>query len=160
MTQEDGTYLGQAQIRVFCRNPTTFQDLGDIQDATVLVQAFDNPFTSPDVEFLINGVPGPVTVGPFTGTTTFTIGSLMPNLHLAAQPVGAHIEVVTSIQTSGGTTPLPTMPLWGGITFGSVWNGGSIVATTPELGSLALFGTGAVGLAGYAMMRMRSGRRR
>jgi hypothetical protein len=33
-------------------------------------------------------------------------------------------------------------------------------AATPELDSLALFGTGAAGLAGYALMRLRAARRR
>jgi hypothetical protein len=33
------------------------------------------------------------------------------------------------------------------------------VAATPELDSLALFGTGAMGMAGYALMRIRAGRR-
>ena len=31
---------------------------------------------------------------------------------------------------------------------------------TPELDSLALFGTGAAGMVGYALMRLRAGRRR
>lgn len=157
--QEDGTYSGPAQVRVYCRNPLTFADLGDIEDATVLVQAYNAP-TAPTAVFLINGVTGPVTLGPFTGPTTFTISSPTPNLHLAVQPVGAHIEVLTSVTTSGGTTQLPTIPLWGGVTFGQVWNGGPIVAQTPELGSMALFGSGAVGMAGYVMTRLRAGRRR
>jgi len=33
------------------------------------------------------------------------------------------------------------------------------LAQTPELGSLALFGTGVAGVAGYALLRMRAGRR-
>jgi hypothetical protein len=33
------------------------------------------------------------------------------------------------------------------------------VSATPELGSLVLFGTGAAGVAGYALMRLRAGRR-
>jgi hypothetical protein len=33
------------------------------------------------------------------------------------------------------------------------------VAATPELGSLALFGTGAAGMAGYVLMRIRARRR-
>jgi hypothetical protein len=34
------------------------------------------------------------------------------------------------------------------------------LATTPELDSLALFGTGAAGMAGYALMRLNARRRR
>jgi hypothetical protein len=33
------------------------------------------------------------------------------------------------------------------------------VSATPELDSLVLFGTGAAGVAGYALMRLRAGRR-
>lgn len=34
-----------------------------------------------------------------------------------------------------------------------------LLAQTPELSSLALFGTGAAGMAGYAVVRLRAGRR-
>jgi hypothetical protein len=37
---------------------------------------------------------------------------------------------------------------------------GDVIAATPELDSLVLFGTGAAGLAGYALMRMRARGRR
>jgi len=46
---------------------------------------------------------------------------------------------------------------------GSNGNGGRnnppSIAATPELDSLALFGAGAIGMAGYALMRLRAGRR-
>jgi probable HAF family extracellular repeat protein len=42
---------------------------------------------------------------------------------------------------------------------GGLTNGAS-PAQTPELGSLALFGSGAMGVAGYALTRLRAGRRR
>jgi hypothetical protein len=38
-------------------------------------------------------------------------------------------------------------------------NGGPPLNATPELGSLVLFGSGAGGVAGYALMRLRAGRR-
>jgi hypothetical protein len=38
-------------------------------------------------------------------------------------------------------------------------NGGPEISATPELDSIALFGTGAAGMAGYALMRLRAGRR-
>ena len=50
----------------------------------------------------------------------------------------------------GGTAPLPVAPIGGGVN----------IAATPELGSLTLFGTGAAGMAGYALARLRAGRRR
>jgi hypothetical protein len=67
---------------------------------------------------------------------------------------------------------LTASPIWaapGGNGNGSSnRNGGSgndngnnppVVSATPELGSLVLFGTGAAGLASYALMRLRAGRR-
>lgn len=41
-----------------------------------------------------------------------------------------------------------------------VFGGGGIYAATPELDSLVLFGSGATGLAGYALLRLRARRRR
>ena len=37
---------------------------------------------------------------------------------------------------------------------------GDVIAQTPELDSLALFGTGALGMASYALTRFRARRRR
>jgi hypothetical protein len=43
---------------------------------------------------------------------------------------------------------------------GDPWNAGPSPAQTPELGSLALFGTGAASIAGYVLVRVRAGRGR
>jgi len=64
-----------------------------------------------------------------------------------AIPIGLHIEYATATSdliAGDGTYAL---------------GGGFVYAATPELGSLALFGTGAMGMAGYAMMRFRARRR-
>jgi hypothetical protein len=58
--------------------------------------------------------------------------------------VGLHLEV--AIGTGGGSFPI------GGIV------GGQIFARTPELGSIALFRSGALGLAGFALARLRMAR--
>jgi hypothetical protein len=56
--------------------------------------------------------------------------------------IGMHFDVDAP---TGGTVVLP--------------DEGLIFAETPELDSLVLFGTGAAGMAGYAMMRLRARRR-
>ena len=40
---------------------------------------------------------------------------------------------------------------------GSMGDGGPNLGATPELSSLALFGSGAAGMAGYALRRLRAG---
>jgi hypothetical protein len=65
----------------------------------------------------------------------------------AAIPIGLHIEWATA--TGDAITGDGTYLL----------GAGTVFAATPELDSLALFGTGAMGMAGYAMMRFRARRR-
>ena len=43
---------------------------------------------------------------------------------------------------------------------GGIWGPGLNPRQTPELSSLALFGTGAAGMGAYALARLRAGRRR
>lgn len=57
-------------------------------------------------------------------------------------------------------TASPAAAAPGGIGNGSGGNNPPIVSATPELDSLTLFGAGAVAMAGYALMRVRAGRRR
>ena len=56
-------------------------------------------------------------------------------------------------------TPVP-LPAIGGGGGGVIGGGGGTPNQTPELGSLALFGSGAAGMAGYALLRFRNRRRR
>jgi hypothetical protein len=71
----------------------------------------------------------------------------------APQVVGLHLDWAVgraSYQDAkGGTQDLPSLLVGGG----SIW------AATPELDSLALFATGAVGMAGYGMTRLRARRK-
>jgi hypothetical protein len=157
----DGTFQGEAAAEVFCRKGTT--NLGQISDAKISVSI--NP-TQPGVTqsmFAIEALNGvatagsnPAVLGPFDGTVTFRITSpsnlLAPGI--SASDVGMHLEVVTAAWGDPLTDPAKTSgPLTPG-TFGDV------VAQTPELDSLALFGTGAVGMATYALTRFRARRRR
>jgi hypothetical protein len=93
-------------------------------------------------------------IGPFTGTATFRItapDTLLPD-GVASMAVGTHLEVVAE----GYGTPLID-PVTGATLKPGTF--GDVLAQTPELGSVALFGSGALGMAGYALMRLRAGRR-
>jgi hypothetical protein len=163
----DGTFQGEGSLQVYCRDAHTFGNLGDITDAQVKITI--NPATpgvTPDM-FKITGVNGvgvanvngatpgnPVQIGPFTGQAGFLITSpanlLAPGI--AAEDVGVDFQVVT--QAWGA--PLKD-PINGRIL--GPFAGGDIVAQTPELDSLALFGTGALGMLGYGLTRVRAARR-
>jgi hypothetical protein len=159
-------YTGTGSVRVFCTTPGVGfgqpgYDLGDIVDATVLVQAFDlagGPVATFQVIDPASGQPvdGPVRIGPFTGTTTFTIVSDTDNLALAAQPVGWNIQVVAAV----GNTSFSAPGFGPGLGAYGPSAGGPVLAKTPELGSLALFGTGLAGMGSYALARYRAGRSR
>jgi hypothetical protein len=90
------------------------------------------------------------------GHATFTLRAYSPVQPFLAGPDGApqliglqlDMGVGTGITHTGETFPVPV----GGY--------GGIFAATPELDSLALFGSGAVGMAGYALTRFRARRRR
>jgi hypothetical protein len=89
------------------------------------------------------------------GKVTFLLRAQSPVHPFLAGPDGAPqligLQLAygtgTGITPDGGTYPVYT----GGL--------GSIFASTPELDSLVLFGTGAAGLAGYTLLRLRARRR-
>jgi hypothetical protein len=150
--QPDGSFQGTGLIEVFCKGPTG-ADLGGIQGAKVQIAA--TPDAGVVTTFLINNVPGPVVIGPFDSSASFTLTSHTPNLNLqvSADPnadgaIGSHTETVIAAfgQTLTGDHPISQE--------------GGIFAATPELDSIALFGTGATGMAGYVLMRMRAARGR
>ena len=156
----DMTYQGDGQIEVFCKagNGT---NLGDIPDAQVKVSVLPTggvPGVTASM-FTITGTavatPGnPVFVGPVSGLSAFTItapATLLPPGVVSAD-VGVQFEIVTLAYGAPLTDPSTGYVLKPG-TFGDV------LAATPELDSLALFGTGALGLVGYALMRRRAARR-
>ncbi len=149
--QPDGSFQGTGLVEVFCQS-ATHTNLGGIQGAKVQISATPEPGIA--TTFLINNVPGPVVIGPFDGSATFTLTSHTPNLNLqvstdptADGAIGSHTETV--IAAFGQNISGPPIAQEGGI-----------FAATPELDSIALFGTGAMGMAGYAIMRMRAARGR
>jgi hypothetical protein len=91
------------------------------------------------------------------GTRTATIISVLGfGLVLTASPIGA--APGDNGNGHGNAGGLGQGQNGNGNAFGLVSNSPS-PAQTPELGSLALFGTSAAGAAGYALMRWRAGRR-
>jgi hypothetical protein len=78
-----------------------------------------------------------------SGTTTIHVESDTPDLNLIVQTPDSGVGLLSQVVTGSAR---------------SVTN--LIFAQTPELDSIALFGTGAVGMIGYAMMRMRAARGR
>lgn len=84
------------------------------------------------------------------GNASFTLeadSATVWDLATLAQPIGLQFELTTSVNTSTGLQSVTRM-LTGDI------------RATPELDSIALFGSGALGMAGYALLRLRAGRRR
>ncbi len=155
-TPPDGTYQGISAVHVFCQDPNTLLSLGDISQAEVKITI--NP-TDPGLTqsmFTIDGAgvatPGnPVVIGPFDGTSQFTVTGasnlLAPGV--TAAKVGLDIEVVTQAWNKSLFD----------VTIGTVLNpnaGGDVLARTPELDSLVLLGSGAMGLLGYASLRRRA----
>jgi hypothetical protein len=162
----DGTFQGQGTIEVFCKAPDG-SSLGEISDAQVkiTVNANDGYNSNMFQVSALNGVgvtdvsssrPGnPVLIGPFTGRATFLISSPSSLLEagISADDVATDIQVVTQAWGAPLTDPATGVTLRPG-TFGD------ILAQTPELDSLALFATGAAGMAGYGLTRLRAMRRR
>jgi hypothetical protein len=157
----DGSYVGQGTAEVFCRRRSDGANLGDIPDASVTISV--NPNTSGITQsmFTISGVGvpaqgsgNPVTIGPFTGTATFQVVGRSDLLAagVAAAQVGVDIQVVSDAWGGSLTDPTTGVTLHPG-TFGDV------LAQTPELDSLPLFGAGALSLLGYAQLRMRTRRK-
>ncbi len=163
----DGTFQGQGTLEVYCRalNGT---NLGDVSGAQVKITINPTQAGLTPSMFQIsalNGVgvtnvnassPGnPVFVGPFTGNAAFLITS--PSTLLApgiwAEDVAVDFQVVSQAWGEPLKDPATGATLRPG-TFGD------ILAQTPELDSLALFGSGAAGLVGYGLTRIRAQRRR
>lgn len=161
----DGYFRAYGTISVFCLAPNG-TNLGGIPDAQVKIAV--NP-SGPGISASMVSVaaqggvattsldpstPGnPVLVGPFSGTVSVVLSApsniLPPGIALGA--IGFKVQIVEAAW--GGPLEGP-----GGFGLGP-GSFGNVLAQTPELGSLALFGAGAAGMAGYALTRLRSRRR-
>jgi len=160
--QIDYSYQGTGQVEVYC-SAANGTNLGDVTDAQVKISISPSDPSINASMFTVSGdgvptanfnpaTPGnPVLMGPMSGPTNFTItapANLLP-AGVAAADVGAHFEVVSLAYGQPLTDPKTGITLKPG-TFGDV------IAQTPELDSLALFGSGALGIVGYALLRRRA----
>jgi hypothetical protein len=140
MAQVAGGYEGQVRVRVYCG-----------ADGTLVPNSAVEMWTNvPNSS--INGTPAtesdPVTVRLPSGEDLVWIRSDNPDLSGWKARVGTN--TVTVIGAYGSTIDPKDYPT----ASGAIW------AQTPELGSLALFGSGAAGMAGYGFMRLRAARSR
>lgn len=118
---------------------------------TVLpLQGFDPGLPFPSVPLATP--PGLVTDDQ--GNVQFTLYAQSPDTAMLAAPdggtqvIGMQLDAGRGVVTSAGGGGSPVTFRVGGF--------GDVFAATPELDSLALFGTGAAAMAGYAMLRMRA----
>jgi hypothetical protein len=162
-----GGFKGQSSIEVFCRRQSDGANLGGIQNAKVQISINPTAAGVTASQFQISAVNGvattdvgsthgnPVVVGPFDGNAAIEIAmpaGILP-AGVVAQDVGMHFQVVTEGFGSTLTDPLTGSTLHPGTM-------GDILAQTPELDSLALFGTGVLGMFGYGLTRLRAATRR
>lgn len=143
-------------VHVFCTNAAGTADAGFITNVSVTLNAVNAGFSSATFEISANGGafvpgnPGPtVAVNPANGNVDFVIRSNSPDVTGAtvAVRVGTHTETTANCDATPGCTS---------------FNGGPITTVpgaTPELSSVALFGSGALGMAGFAFARLRAKRR-
>lgn len=125
-------FIARVEVRVECK--VAGDVLGLVTDAAVVFST-----TVPNATF--DGLPSGVSILVPGGTSTVTMSSTDPGL--AAGQVSA--QVGTETVTLVGSTNFDRE---------------NVYARTPELGSLALFGAGAAGMASYGLTRLRAGRRR
>jgi hypothetical protein len=139
MEQIDGNYEGQVRVRVYCG-----ADGQLIPNATVDMST-DVPNST------VNGLPATdpaaVSLSIPSGEQLVTLRSTDPDLSGWKAKVGTNTVTVTGAYgQSLNPSDYPTAS-------GAIW------AQTPELGSLALFGSGAAGMAGYVLTRLRARRK-
>jgi len=150
-------------VHVFCTDTAGTADFGPITDATVHITAVNSGLSSATFE-VSTALNGPYTSGATgidvpvvnsganAGDVTFFIRSNSPAVTglVATMTVGSHTETIVNCDSLNGCTSGVTGPI----------NAIGSPAATPELSSIALFGSGALGLGGLAFTRVRSARRK
>jgi hypothetical protein len=140
----DLRYEGQVTVRVFCMQGTT--DLGEVANAQVAITT-----SVPDITFdgYVATPTTPVNISLPIGIKVVDI--VADQNTLAADQFFARVggDSITAVKAYGSSIPDGY-----GLTMT-----GNLFAATPELDSLMLFGTGGLGLAGYALMRRRARRK-
>jgi hypothetical protein len=157
MAQTDGSYTRTIRVRVFCNgDQDPPNDIGEVINAQI---AFWIDLTGKDVDPNLEIYVGeksatnagePVLVDAPDGFADVKLRSSDPDiLDLANGQWRAKLGTSNTIVTRAFGADISSDDSPG--LSGNLW------AQTPELGSLALFGAGAAGMAGYALTRLRSG---
>jgi hypothetical protein len=146
MEQLDGAYQGDVRVRVYCGIDNQLVPNSVVRISTTVPNSFVR--TDPSTNTWIAATePAYAEVSLPTGEGIISIKSPDPGLTGWKARVGASTVIVTNAygQPVAGTGGYPTAS-------GAIW------AQTPALGSVALFGTGALGMASYALFRWRARR--
>jgi hypothetical protein len=144
LMEQAGGFQGDVRVRVYCGTdgslvPNSTVALStSVPNSSVILPSGTHDATEPAV----------ATVPLPTGEALISIRSSDPNLNGWKAKVGTNTVTVTGAYgTNLNPSDYPTAS-------GALW------AQTPELSSLALFGSGALGMAGYGLARLRAMRRR
>ncbi len=135
--QVSGGYEGQVRVRVYCGANGSLVPNATVTFSTTVPGTTVNGEDATDLDGVEIQLP--------IGELLVTVFSLDPSLTGWKAKVGTNTVTVTGAYGQG------ILPSEYPTATGQIW------AQTPELGSLALFGAGAAGMAGYAMTRMRAG---
>jgi hypothetical protein len=145
MEQIDGAFQGDVLVKVYCSLDGSPIPNAQISMETTVPNSFVSyPSGSP---WQPATDPSAATMVLLSGQGQVTIRSNDPGLNGWKAVVGATTVTVTGV--GGQVFAASDYPSAGG----KIW------AQTPELGSIALFGAGAAGMAGYALARLRQRRR-
>jgi hypothetical protein len=146
MEQLDGAYQGDVRVRVYCGIDNQLVPNSVVRMSTTVPNSFVRTDASTNT-WVAATEPAYAEVSLPSGEGIVSIKSPDPGLTGWKARVGASTVTVTNAfgQPLSGTGGYPTAS-------GAIW------AQTPELGSVALFGTGALGMAGFALLRWRARR--
>lgn len=141
--QPDGTFATDVKVRAFCVRDNV--DIGNVANAEVRVWTSVTNTTANGQNAVF---PHGAVISMPDGTAVVRLVSTDPGLADGQwfARVGSQFMIVTTAFGSGVER------------YGSPFQGGSVFARTPELSSLALFGVGGFGAAGYALTRLRARR--
>jgi hypothetical protein len=144
----DGYYTGNVMVRVFCGLDNSAVtgaviNMWTTVNGSAILEASSNTWKN------ATDSAHPVAINVPTGDQQITIRALDPGLAGWRARVGSDTVTVTQAfgQAVTGNDGFPNVNA-------GIW------AQTPELDSLSLFGTGALGLVGYALLRRRARRTR
>jgi len=145
MAQTDGTHFqGDIRVRVYCGLDGSLIPNSTIQlstNTTAPGDAVFNPLTGQ-----WQSLSSPVQISLSTGELVISLRTEDPNFAAGQFRAAIGTNTVTVTGAYGVTLPGNGLPM----ATGGLW------AQTPELSSLALFGTGVAGMAGYALTRLRA----